>query len=94
LKKNDTIITVKADLPAFGGFSLARRNGSILLIRNAIPGETVEAKIEEQKKDFAFANAVRILAASPDRIEPSCPFFGECGGCQLQYIAYPRQVLL
>jgi 23S rRNA (uracil1939-C5)-methyltransferase len=94
LKKNDAIITVKADLPAYGGFSLARGNGSILLIRNAIPGETVEAKIDEQKKDFAFANAVRILAASPDRVEPSCPVFGECGGCQLQYIAYPRQVLL
>ena len=92
LKKNDAIITAKADFPAYGGFALARGNGSILLIRNAIPGETVEARIEEKKKDFAFADTVRVVAASPDRTEPACPVFEECGGCQLQYIAYPRQV--
>jgi 23S rRNA (uracil1939-C5)-methyltransferase len=94
LKKNNSIITVKADLPAYGGFALARGNGSILLIRNAIPGETVEARIDEQKKDHAFASVVRVLAASPDRIEPPCPVFGICGGCQLQYISYPRQVTM
>ena len=94
MKKSDTIITAKADFPAYGGFALARGNGSILLIRNAIPGETVEARIEEKKKDFAFADTVRVVAASPDRIEPACPAFGECGGCQLQYITYPRQVAI
>ena len=92
MKKSDATITVKADLPAYGAFSLARGNGSIMLIRNAIPGETVEARIDEKKKDFAFADTVRVIAASPDRIEPPCRFFAECGGCQLQYVAYPRQV--
>jgi 23S rRNA (uracil1939-C5)-methyltransferase len=94
LKKNNTIISIKADLPAYGGFSLARGNGCILLIRNAIPGETVEAKIDEQKNDHAFASVVRVLAASPDRVEPPCPVFGICGGCQLQYISYSRQVTM
>lgn len=81
-------------MPAYGGFSLARGNGSILLIRNAIPGETVEAKIDDQKNDHAFASVVRVLAASPDRLEPQCSVFGICGGCQLQYISYPRQVTM
>jgi 23S rRNA (uracil1939-C5)-methyltransferase len=94
LKKNNSIITVKADLPAYGGFALARGNGCILLIRNAIPGETVEARIDEQKNDHAFASVVRVLAASPDRIEPPCQVFGICGGCQIQYVSYPRQVAM
>jgi 23S rRNA (uracil1939-C5)-methyltransferase len=94
LKKSDGIITVKADSPAYGGFSVARGKRSVLLIKNAIPGETVAAKIDEQKKDFALASAVRIFAASPDRIEPRCPVFEVCGGCHHQYISYPRQVSL
>jgi len=94
LKKSDGIITVKADSPAYGGFSLARRNGSVLLIRNAIPGETVAAKIDEHKKDFVLASVVKVFVASPDRIEPPCPVFGVCGGCHHQYILYPRQVSL
>ncbi len=92
MKKSDDIITVKAELPAYGGLALARGNGSILLIKNAIPGETVEVKIDDQKKDFAFASATRVLAASPDRTDPACKYFGECGGCQLQYVSYQRQV--
>jgi 23S rRNA (uracil1939-C5)-methyltransferase len=94
LKKSDGIITVKADSPAYGGFALARGKRSVLLIKNAIPGETVVAKIEDQKKDFAFASIVRIFAASADRIKPQCPVFGVCGGCHHQYISYPRQILL
>jgi 23S rRNA (uracil1939-C5)-methyltransferase len=94
LNTSDELITVKTDLPAYGGFSLARGNGSVLLIRNAIPGETVAARIEDRKQDVTFASAVRIYTASPDRIEPSCPSFGTCGGCHNQYISYPRQVKL
>ncbi len=87
-------MTVKAELPAYGGFSLARGRGSLLLVRNAIPGETVAARIDTYKKNFALASAVRIFAASPDRIEPTCPVFGVCGGCHHQFISYPRQVSL
>jgi len=94
LKKNNSFITVKADLPAYGGFSLARDKGAVLLIRNAVPGETVEARIDERKHDHAFASVIRVLAASPDRVEPPCTVFGLCGGCQLQYISYPRQVTI
>ena len=94
MEKNDRIITVKADSPAYGGFALASWKRSVLLIKNAIPGETVAAKIDEQKKDVAFASVVRIFVASPDRIEPHCPVFGICGECHQQYISYPRQISL
>ncbi len=95
MTKLDEVITVKAESPAYGGFSLARgRGSSLLLIRNAIPGETVAAKIERRRDDFALASAVKIFAASPDRIQPRCRTFGSCGNCHNQYISYGRQVSL
>jgi 23S rRNA (uracil1939-C5)-methyltransferase len=91
-------IIVKADLPAYGGFSIGRLKGRVVMIKSALPGETVEAEIEEEKKDYYIASAIKVLEPSPDRIKPSCKFFSQdskqCGGCRLQYISYERQVAL
>lgn len=57
-----------------------------------IPGETVEADVYRSRKRFAEAEITQILAPSPDRVEPECPYFGECGGCQLQHVEYTRQL--
>lgn len=92
--ENKILVELKVDIPAYGGVSIGRWKGEIVFIKNAIPGETVEAVLEEEKRDYYIASAVKILDASPDRIEPPCKFFGLCGGCQLQYITYDRQVRL
>ena len=94
MKKSDHTLTVRADIPAYGGFSIARDQGSVLFISGAIPGETVEVRIDEQKKDYSFATAIKIIEPSPDRISPDCEVFGICGGCSLQCVSYQRQVLL
>ncbi len=57
-------------------------------------GETVEAEITELKSNFARAKLVRIIHASPERVQPECQYFGDCGGCQYQHIAYPEQLRL
>ncbi|MBI5189273.1 MAG: class I SAM-dependent RNA methyltransferase [Nitrospirae bacterium] len=87
-------ITIKADIPAYGGLAIGRLEGKVVLIRGAIPGETVEAAVEIEKKDFCKATVTKILEPSPDRLEPPCVYFGRCGGCQLQYISHARQVRL
>ncbi|MBI3593245.1 MAG: class I SAM-dependent RNA methyltransferase, partial [Nitrospirae bacterium] len=89
-----SLITLKADIPAYGGLSIGKWNGKVVMIKGAIPGETVEARIEEEKKDYCTAAAVAISNPSPDRIEPACKYFGSCGGCRLQYITYKRQIRL
>ncbi|HXW69186.1 MAG TPA: TRAM domain-containing protein, partial [Dissulfurispiraceae bacterium] len=89
-----TAVTIKAELPAYGGRSIGRLNGKIVMIKGAIPGETAEVILEEEKKDYSLGTAVSISVPSPDRCIPECGYFGLCGGCQLQYIAYSRQVRL
>jgi 23S rRNA (uracil1939-C5)-methyltransferase len=56
------------------------------------PGDEVEVRIEEARSDFVRGMPVRILAASPVRTEPPCRYFGTCGGCQWQHVAYPAQL--
>lgn len=57
-----------------------------------LPGETVEASIVEEHRGYAIAKVDQIEGASGFRIEPSCPYFGTCGGCQLQHSDYSYQV--
>lgn len=88
-------IVIQIDLPAYGGFFIGRHEGKVVMIKGAVlPGETVEAIIEREKRDYLIATAVNILEPSPYRIEPPCKYFGKCGGCQLQYISYDRQVAI
>ncbi|MGO9016168.1 MAG: class I SAM-dependent RNA methyltransferase [Dissulfurispiraceae bacterium] len=88
------LITIKAEIPAYGGRSISKLHGKVIMIKGAIPGETAEVKIEEEKKDYSLGTAVSIPNPSPDRCVPECGYFSLCGGCQLQFIAYSRQVRL
>ena len=77
--------------PAYGGYSIAR-DEKVILIKGAIPGEVVDVEIREKKRDYSVGFVVGVVEPSADRVEPPCPVFGRCGGCQLQYIRYERQV--
>lgn len=77
----------------FGGAGLAHGpDGRIVFISFAAPGELVEALVEREYPDYIQAVVFRVLEASPDRVEPECGLFGECGGCQLQHMTYPAQL--
>ena len=76
-----------------GGYGLAHReNGQIALLRHVLPDETVKARILLEKKGFAEAAPIEILAASPHRVPPPCPKYGRCGGCDLQHCDYAQQL--
>ncbi|HCG99749.1 MAG TPA: hypothetical protein DE036_08205 [Actinobacteria bacterium] len=64
----------------------------VIMVKGAIPGETVEAVIDEERRDYSLATTIKVLEPSPERIEPPCPYFGTCGGCRLQYASYAKQV--
>ena len=50
--------------------------------------ETVEVELEQVKKNYASGKVTAILEASPERVEPLCPVYEACGGCQLQHLNY------
>jgi 23S rRNA (uracil1939-C5)-methyltransferase len=78
--------------PAHGGAVVAREDGKVWLVNYALPGEVVEAEPRGRQGGVAVARATRVLEPSPHRIDAPCPYFGECGGCQLQHAAYTHQL--
>ena len=66
--------------------------GKAVHIAGALPGERVMARQTGRSREYDQAEAVEVLQASPDRVEPRCPHFGTCGGCSLQHLAGDRQV--
>ncbi|HEY9243380.1 MAG TPA: class I SAM-dependent RNA methyltransferase [Streptosporangiaceae bacterium] len=79
---------------AQGGWCVAREpSGRVVLVRHALPGERVLAQVTEATTRFARADAVQVLAASADRVEPPCPHArpGGCGGCDWQHASPDAQ---
>ena len=79
---------------AFGGKGVARHDGKVFFVPFTIPGEKVTARSRRQKKNFAEADLISVDEPSPDRVTAPCPYFGNCGGCRYQHIAYPRQLAI
>ena len=67
-------------------------NGKSVFVRGAIPGETVELEIVQEKKRFARARLLNVIEASTDRITPECPYFSTCPGCSYQHIPYALEL--
>jgi 23S rRNA (uracil1939-C5)-methyltransferase len=75
-----------------GGAGLAHADGRTLLVALAAPGDRVRVRIERTQGRVAFASIVEIVSPSPHRIEPPCPYFGRCGGCDFQHLSYEAQL--
>ncbi|QKG83636.1 23S rRNA (uracil(1939)-C(5))-methyltransferase RlmD [Kroppenstedtia pulmonis] len=74
------------------GDGVGKHEGFTVFVPLAIAGEQVVARINRVKKTYAHAQLEKILVTSPHRVHASCPVFAQCGGCQLQHIAYPVQL--
>src|SRR4051812_10441153 len=75
-----------------GGVGLAHADGRTLLVALAAPGDRVRVLIERVHGRVAFASIAEIISPSPERIEPPCPYFGRCGGCDFQHLTYEAQL--
>jgi 23S rRNA (uracil1939-C5)-methyltransferase len=77
-----------------GGLCLAHSDGATLMVDGGIPDELVEVALTFRRGRTWFCRVEGVREASPDRVVPPCPYVPECGGCQLQHIGHPRQLLL
>jgi tRNA/tmRNA/rRNA uracil-C5-methylase (TrmA/RlmC/RlmD family) len=66
----------------------------VVFVPFVLVGEIVEVEITEVKKNFARAKLLRVVQPSPERAEPACRYFGQCGGCQYQHVDYAAQLRL
>jgi len=77
---------------AHGGDAVGRHEGKVIFVPFALPGEEVLVELIEEKARYSRALPLEIVSASPQRVEPRCPHFGICGGCQWQHVAYGAQL--
>ena len=75
------------------GKGLARTSdGWVVFVPFCLPGERVVARIYRNDKNFSEADLIKVIRPSPERVEPRCKLFGECGGCQYQNLGYKHQL--
>ena len=88
--KSDPLLldTCKSDTstpaPAMGAW--------VVMVPFSLPGERVRARVFRNQKNFSEADLVEVLTPSPDRVQPRCYLFGQCGGCQYQHLSYDGQL--
>ena len=91
MQKND-IVTVEITDIGVNGEGIGRVDGYILFIKDAVIGDTVEAKLMKAKKNYGYARLMKIIKPSKYRVSPKCEFARKCGGCQIQEMSYERQL--
>lgn len=75
-----------------GGVGLAHAEGLTLFVSLAAPGDTLRVQIDRVRGKTAFASVLEVIKPSPVRVEPPCPYFGRCGGCDFQQLDYQMQL--
>jgi len=75
-----------------GGVGLAHAENRTFFVTLAAPGDRVRARVDRTQGNLSFASVVEVVLPSPVRIEPPCPYFGRCGGCDFQQLSYDAQL--
>lgn len=88
--QDKNLVEIERLLP--GGFGLAHAEGLTLFVALAAPGDILRVKIERKRGSVGFASIVEVVKPSTVRVEPPCPYFGLCGGCDFQQLNYEAQL--
>jgi tRNA/tmRNA/rRNA uracil-C5-methylase (TrmA/RlmC/RlmD family) len=90
----DELLELQVGAIAGGGGCVGRApDGKVVFVRHSLPGERVRARITAATSSYLRADAVEVLSASPERVEPPCPHAGpgRCGGCDFQHVELGAQ---
>jgi tRNA/tmRNA/rRNA uracil-C5-methylase (TrmA/RlmC/RlmD family) len=90
----DELLELEVGAIAGGGGCVAREpEGKVVFVRHSLPGERVRARVTASTSSYLRADAIEILAASPERVDPRCPHAGpgRCGGCDFQHVSMEAQ---
>lgn len=90
LKKNAEITLEITGMTA-EGMGVGRHEGMAVFVPLTAPGDQIRARIVKLAKSYAYGKLMEILSPSPERIEPDCPVFSQCGGCCYRHITYEAE---
>lgn len=79
---------------AFGGAAFGRRDGEVVFVPFGLPDERVRVHIQRERRGYIEAALIDVLDPAPGRVDPPCPYFGRCGGCQWQHADYSTQLAM
>lgn len=90
--KKDDLIVLKIEDMGINGEGIGKLDGFPFFVKDAVTGDVVEAKVMKMKKGYGYARLLNIVEPSAMRREPKCAYARQCGGCQLQALAYAAQL--
>ncbi|OGL21139.1 MAG: 23S rRNA (uracil-5-)-methyltransferase RumA [Candidatus Rokubacteria bacterium RIFCSPLOWO2_12_FULL_71_19] len=90
-RRGDTL-SISIDDLAFGGEGVGRVDGYVVFVPGGIPGDRLRVRLGQARARFARGTIDAVESPSPHRVASPCPYFGRCGGCRLQHVAYPAQL--
>ncbi|WNC71466.1 23S rRNA (uracil(1939)-C(5))-methyltransferase RlmD [Thalassotalea psychrophila] len=85
-------LTVEINSLDMNGDGVARQGKKPIFVESALPGETVEIKVTEEKSKYLRAKTKKVLVVATNRVTPICKHFYQCGGCDLQHLDYEGQL--
>ena len=85
-------LSLTIDDLAFGGEGVGRADGYVVFVPGGIPGDRVRVRLDQARSRFGRGLIEEIEVPSPHRVPAPCPYFGRCGGCRLQHVAYAAQL--
>ncbi len=86
------VVELRVDDLTNMGVGVGRVEGWVVMVPYSLPGERVRARIFRNHKNYSEGDLIEVVEPSPQRVEPVCALFGQCGGCQYQNLAYPAQL--
>ena len=90
--KKNTVHTLDITGYTAEGMGVARLEGRVVFVPFTIAGERWRVRLEKVNKSVAWGRGVELVRSSPERIEPGCPLFGRCGGCQYRHMTYQEEL--
>jgi len=92
-ERMDETVELEIESLSYGSDAVAHTaDGRVVFVRGGCPGDVVVARVTRKHPRRLSAVVAEVITPSADRVAPPCPFFGECGGCQWQHVAYAAQL--
>ena len=90
--QEQNIYRASIDSYASDGSGVARIEGMVVFVKGAVRGETADIFIEHVGHNAAWGHIERVAEPAPARVEPDCPYYGSCGGCQFRHMTYEEEL--